>query len=227
MSDSSDSEDGVAKNTKLEEVVAVAAAVAPEERKEYWLALDLERLGPEYAYGVLAIGVCFGTPDGTVLDARAFCGRVPEQSGFDAYCWSSFWSKFPDVLARIDSEAQDDHVLACYRWLCELEAKYGPFGRRHAAQRKLVLLSDNPAYDFGVLGAEIAHLRGRAVARPISEMFDDYVPTDDPGEQLTFASAEQRERVFSYVTAPHDHYPANDATQIFQMRAGIRAVTGK
>lgn len=210
-------------------VPATEVPVAVVKKPKYFLSVDIERVGGAFKYGILAIGVCFGTSDNVVLDSRAFCSRVPDPSGFEPRCYK-FWSEFPDVLARIDTEAaasadQRAPALQFASWLADIEQRYGPFGRAHQSERELRLVSDNPAYDLGVIGQSLSVLVG-GEAKPVAEMFSDYVPTDDPTEQVRFATPEQRAAIDAFVTAPHDHYPANDAKEIYQMRCGIEVVLG-
>lgn len=264
---------------------AAAAAAAEEPVKRYYLAVDIERAGASMGkYGILAIGACFGRDDGTVLATRAFCWNVPQKDGFEPRCWNEFWVNFPQVLERIAAEASQTPMADFLLWVGELEQKYGPFGRQHKTQ-KLSLVSDNPAYDIGIINVEIfklwrgfeqmpllnslrddvkywyndtpicshdPELRERirsafaaldsldAVApaelrhkksleaiekqggRPLAEMFSGYVSTDDPTEQENGLTPEQKARVEAAIKAPHDHWPVNDATQIFERMCAVK-----
>jgi len=60
--------------------------------------------------------------------------------------------------------------------------------------------------------------------KPLSEMFTGYVPCDDPTEVERGLTPAQRARVESFITAPHDHWAVNDATQHFQRWCGVQAV---
>jgi len=192
--------------------------------KRYYLAVDIERSGPEFMRGILAIGACFGTSDGTILLQRAFCAKVPPPEAFEKRCWAEFWVKFPAVLARIDAESVDDPIGDFRTWALALQSKYGPFGRRFKATTEFRLVSDNPAYDIGMMNLEFFK---HGFTHSLAEMFDDYVPTDDPSERVRGLTAEQRARVEALCTAPHDHWPVNDATRIFQQRCAFESVVAK
>ena len=202
------------------------APVAPiaDAPKKYFLAVDIERVGPDFKYGILAIGACFGTSDGTIIEQRAFCAKVPPAENFDPKCWSEFWSKYPEVLKRINGAATGAPITLFHHWLLELQIRFGPFGRKHKDKVNFKLVSDNPAYDIGMINLEFFKL---GLTRSMAEMFDDYVPTDDPSEQVRAMTADQKKRVDAFIKAPHDHWPVNDATQIFQQRCGIAAVLDK
>lgn len=197
--------------------------VAREEVPTYYLAVDIERVGAGFHYGILAVGACFGKSNGTIIEQPAFCSKVPPQEGFDPVCWSTFWHKFPKTLERIDKEAIPNHIEALHTWLLNLETKYGPFGRKHKDKVVLRLLSDNPAFDIGMINLEF---NKAGLPRPMAEMWDDYVPTDDPTEQVRGLTEEQMVVVNSFITCENNHWPVDDATRIFQMRCGITAVLG-
>ena len=203
--------------------VPLVSTTAPPV-KRYYLAVDIERSGPEFTRGILAIGACFGTSDGTILLQRAFCAKVPTPEAFEKRCWVEFWVKFPAVLARIDAESVDDPIGDFRTWALALQSKYGPFGRRFKATTEFRLVSDNPAYDIGMMNLEFFK---HGFTHSLAEMFDDYVPTDDPSERVRGLTAEQRARVEALCTAPHDHWPVNDATRIFQQRCAFESVVAK
>jgi len=202
-------------------VPLVTTTAPPPPAKRYYLAVDIERTGPEFSRGILAIGACFGTADGTILLQRAFCAKVPPVEAFEQRCWSEFWTKFPAVLARIDAESVDDPIGDFRAWALALQSKYGPFGRRFKTTTEFRWVSDNPAYDVGMINLEFFK---RGFTHSLAEMFDDYVPTDDPSERVRMLNAALKARVAARCTAPHDHWPVNDATQIFQQRCALDAV---
>ncbi len=217
MSDNEEREGGGAeKKAKIE-----PSADAP---KEIYIAVDIERVGASFKYGILAIGACVGFSNGVIIEKRMFASKVPPKEGFEprTYDW---WQQFPDVLQHINNHAEPDHIRKFHAWLLELDRVWGPFGRDNVGKVKARLVSDNPAYDIGVINLEFYKLFGDE-AKPMAEMFSaGYVPTDDPTEQEAFLSAAQHEFVEAFITAPHDHNPENDATQIYQRRCGLRALT--
>jgi hypothetical protein len=228
--------------------------------RELLLAVDIERKGKHFHHGILAIGACFGDSDGNILEQRAFCSKVPPKDEFEKRTWDEFWSKYPEVLSRIDAAAVPDAIGAFKTWVLELEKKHGPFGRKHKDKVKFKLVSDNPAYDIGMINLELFKTEIAAVVREIleddfvgcggqhwdnwedlgpdplhklrtigkgsalAEIFDDYVPTDDPSEQICHMTPAQKQLVEGHVTAVHDHWPVSDATHIYQERCGIKRV---
>lgn len=186
--------------------------------KEYLLAIDIECSGPQLGRQIMAIGVVFGMPDGTVIQKRSFCGNVPPSDEFDPDTWK-FWSQFPDILARIQAQAVPDHERAFNNWLEALNIIYGPFGRN--GKPKLRLLSDNPGYDLAKIAVRLRDLYGPD-AKLVAEMFG-YMPTSDPSEQEELATDEQRTLINSYKKSEHNHEPSDDALFIFQNYLGVQA----
>ena len=189
--------------------------------KRYILAVDLERTGPSFRYGVWAIGACFGTDDGTILETVIGSKAAMDERDYDPKTWDEFWSKLPDIRNRINSFAVDNHMRLFHQWLEALETRYGPFGRKHTSKVKLSLASDNPGYDFGHLMVEF---RKHGYEHGVAEMFDDYVSTDDPSEQENGLMPDERKEAVKMITAGHTHDPLDDAIVIFQHLCGIRRV---
>lgn len=189
------------------------------EKPEYLLAVDIECTGPQLGRPILAIGAVFGTID-RVLVKRSFCGAVPPPGEFDPDTWK-FWSQFPDILKRINDQAEDKHEMHFWHWLHGLEIIYGPFGRGPKAEAKLRLVSDNPGYDLAKIAVRFYALMGDN-AKLMSEMFT-YAPTSDPTEQQELATPEQLELIKSFITAPHSHEPCDDALGIYQNYQGVQA----
>jgi hypothetical protein len=197
----------------------VAKTELPAE--EYFLAFDIERVGSAKKYGVLAVGTCFGTRDGEVIEKRAFCGKVPPPEGFDASTLK-FWSGFPDVLKQIDEQAVDNHMHVLHAYLVQLEQRFGPFGK--GCKNKLRLVSDNPGYDALWCATMFFELFGDD-GKTISEMFTAYVPTDDPSEQQRFLFPSERRAVEEYAEkVAHTHFPSEDAEQHFLRQCALETV---
>jgi len=189
--------------------------------KRYILAVDIERTGPAFRYGVWSIGACFGTDDGTILETFISSKTAVDEKDYDPETWTEFWSKLPVIRERVNSFAVEDHIREFHVWLEALETRYGPFGRKHTSKVKLSLASDNPGYDFGHLMVEF-HKHG--YERGVAEMFSDYVSTDDPSEQENGLIPDEREEAKKFITAGHTHDPLDDAIAIFQHLCGIRRV---
>jgi len=189
-------------------------------RGRLYLSVDIECEGKEHERGILAIGMVLGTGDGRVLATRAFCGRA-SPFGIDERTWKEFWIKYQHVLERIASEAVDDHIGAMYNWLVSLEKLFGPFGRSNKHNVDLHIVSDNPAYDIGRINLE---LYKRGYRTSLAEMFKDYVPTDDPTEQIRGLTADRRAQVKTWIKTPHTHWPVDDAMRTYEQRCGVEAV---
>jgi hypothetical protein len=208
--------ESISRQTMSESPKKVAKTANKPE--EYFLAIDIESCGKG---DILAIGATFGKKDGTVIESRAFCSKPPSTpAGYDKHTWEEFWINHPQILARIDAEAIEDHIGVFHDWLLGLEKIYGPFGRRHREEVHLRLITDNAAYDLGEIDT---HFKPR-FGHGIKHMFDDYVPDDNPTEQERFLLPKERELVESMITAVHDHYPAHDSLQDFQRQCALELV---
>jgi hypothetical protein len=206
------------KKQKTSDVIDPLADVPSRGKEYYFLAVDIESCGKN---DILAIGLVFGKRTGEVLEKHAFCAKPPlSQSGFDKETWNQFWKHHPDILARIDAASTEDPIKEFYEMVVRIDLKYGPFGRKHKDVAELRLVSDNPAYDIGLIDYHLIQRFGKK----LNACFSDYVPTDDPTEQETFLLPEEKKIVSAWCTTEHDHFPSNDAEQIFQRRCGIAQV---
>ncbi len=196
-----------------------AAPLAPA--KQYVCSFDIERAGKQFKWSTFAVGVCFGTLNGTMLKKEIFACPITPEVDFEPRCWHTFWIKYPEVLAEIAKYTTTNHLRKLHDWLVNLEREYGPFGRKHEDTVKFRWCSDNPQYDGGALSREFGALGYDTL---LSEMFDDYVSTDDPTEQEAALTKKQQALVESLLTSPHDHNPHNDAAQIFQRLCAVKLV---
>jgi hypothetical protein len=197
--------------------------VARIEPRKYLLSMDCERKGKQSKHGVWAVGVVFGLQNGTVLESRAFCSKA-EPSDFDPETLEWALKAMPEAMARINNEAISNHMRALFDYLMDLQTRYGPFGRKHKDTVHLRFCSDNPAYDMHWISTEFHKMFGDE-STTVAEMFDDYCPTDDPTEQERFLLPEERRYVEDCVKrVPHDHYPLNDAMQIYVRQCALEVV---
>lgn len=199
---------------------------AVDDVPEYGLSLDVEMAGPELNRELLAIGAVFGKKDGTIIKQAAFCSRVPSPLEFNQLTWSEFWVKHQSILMRIDSAATDNPIQEFNNWVLDLEKQYGPFGRKHKQKVRFNLITDNPGCDIGRINVALM-LKVDPKHPGLAEMFDDYVSTDDPTEQIKGMHPQQVRDANQFVTAPHDHWPVNDATETFQLWCGVKRVLGE
>lgn len=215
--DRSEGADREPKRAKTEAVSASSVIETPE----YGLSIDVEMAGPEMNRDLLAIGATFGKKDGTIIKQADFCSRVPKPEEFHPRTWNEFWVNHQEILKRIDAAAVAKPIREFDKWLRDLEKEYGPFGRKHKQKVRFSLISDNPGCDIGRINA--AFMRLVDPAHPgLADMFDDYVETDDPTEQIKGMNLRQAAEANRTVTALHDHWPVNDATETFQLWCGVK-----
>lgn len=194
---------------------SLCVGVRPVSRGLY-LSIDIERASPDFSSPILAIGVCFGRDDGTILEQRAFCHSVPPRDEFEPSC-SAFWAQHEAVLARIDAEAVPTPIRDFHAWLVQCEKKYGPFGRKHQDKTKLVIVTDC-AYDLAHIAVAFDRL---SLRRGVQEMFDDYVSHADPTERIRGLPAKTRAEIEAQLRTPHDHWPVNDATRTYELMVEV------
>lgn len=185
------------------------------ELSHVYVSIDIETISPDYSVPIAAVGLVVGDEKGNVLDRRAFCHKYNEAQ-MDSET-KKFWDQFPYVLERIRAEAVADPMAELHTYLVNLEKKYGPFGRKHKDRVEFKWLCDNPGFDISRINSEFKD-RGW---RPLAEMFDDYVSTDDPSEQMRGLTPMQKNRVDSYVKTPHTHWPVDDAEETYEQYIGI------
>ena len=200
------------KRAKTETVGSVSASaqtassVTTDEIPEYGLSVDVEMAGPELNRDLLAIGVTFGSKDGTIIKQAAFCSRVPKPEEFHPRTWSEFWVKHQPILERINAAATDNPIQEFNDWVRDLEKQYGPFGRKHKQKVRFNLITDNPGCDIGRINVALM-LKVDPKHPGLAEMFDDYASTEDPTEQVKGMTPDQVREANRLVTAPHDHWP--------------------
>jgi len=185
---------------------------------EVLCSIDIERAGPALQYGILMIGVCVGLGNGTVLEKAAFCWKIKaERENFDATTWDEFWCKHVDVLERIYANATDNPLGEFVAFMQRLEAKHGPFGRKHKKKVNFRFCGDNLPYDLGHISIAMAKAGHRF---HVQEMFDDYVSACDPTERLRLMTPARRASITRECKAPHDHWAVNDATRNYELMVG-------
>jgi hypothetical protein len=194
----------------------------PLKPTSYVLAVDLERTGPGFSYGIWEIGACFGLPDGTILDRAAFATNKTDIIDYDPDTWETFWKAMPEVRKAINAIAVPQHIRAFRDWLLQLEEMYGPFGKGYPT--KLMLVSDNPAYDFGHI---MVAFNNEGFERGVAEMFAGYVTTSDPSEQEHGLTNAEKSEASAFISATHTHDALDDATAIFQHYCGVKSVLAK
>jgi len=202
------------------------------------IAFDIECTGAQapFQHAIAAVGFCVALVDKKkksphIVEKKRFTFKVhPHQ--FEERCMTQFWNTLPDKVRGDLLEGKDplhpptDTIHNVYAFL----KYYTDFYNKKIRDRdsmKLVWLTDNPAYDAGILNAALAS-HGY---QPLHLIADRYVGITDsgsikrvisqridlPGEtgssdhtwevyrDLYFRIGKETEHV------PHDHYPENDA----------------
>lgn len=184
-------------------------------------AVDIEAAGPRPEYPIIAIGARVGYADGTVIASRKFCQSIPREK-FEKKCWDDFWVNNMKSLEIIEKESAKTSKLGIirefYKFLFDIEQVHGPFGRKHRDEVIFRLVSDNPVYDIGSINDEFIKC---GIDRKMAEMFSDYVPTDDPSEQIACLTPSQLKFVKSFVKTEHTHDPEDDAAGIYELWCGV------
>lgn len=201
--------------------------------EKYYLAIDIEKAGDKFIDPILMIGCCLGDASGNVIESKAFCGPVPEPKEFDQRCWTEFWSKNLSILERIKDTAQKEGVVlksqmidAFMNYYYELDNRYGPFTR--SGNKRLILLSDNPAYDITAI--DQALLMQTVNVKSGKEVGNEYVfplrytksgqynRVSDPSEMSSALPNKKSKEILDMVkkVSTHDHWAENDAITIYK-----------
>lgn len=212
-----------------------------QKKKKFFLAIDTEQIGKNFKYPIIAIGAVFGDDEGNIIRTGIFCSKVPDAmmqavakgeklkddapelqgDTFEQACFNDFWLNHKEILVKINDAADGDCVTKFRDWLLKLEQDFGKFGRKFKKTVDFKLVSNNPGYDISKINCEFFR---RGFEFPVQEMFSDYVSVSDPSQQIQHIETAQRVDLLEYVTAQHDHWPLNDATQIYQIMCGIEMV---
>ena len=190
--------------------------------KQIVCAVDIEAAGPRPEFPIIAIGVVIGDEKGNVIAKRKFCNAVPRDQ-FEKKCWDEFWSKNIASLeiiekATAESSTYSGMIHDFHQFLFGFQLRHGPFGRKHQNTVKFRFVSDNPAYDIGSINLEFYKC---GINCSLATMFDDYVPTDDPSEQVACLTPSQSAFVNSFVKTKHTHDPEDDAAEIYELWCGV------
>lgn len=200
---------------------------------KYYLALDIEKAGDRFCDPILMIGCCLGDVNGKVIESKAFCGPIPKEEDFDQRCWTEFWSKNLDILERIRETAKNNNVETkeqmidnFMNYYYSLDTRFGPFTR--AGPRRLILLSDNPAFDISSIDQALitqteASLKGfnkgNQYVFPLRyTKSGQYNRVEDPSERSGGLTNKKSKEIMNRVKqmTPHDHWAENDAIGIYK-----------
>jgi len=191
---------------------------------KFYLALDIEKAGDRFCDPILMIGCCLGDATGRIIETRAFCGPVPDEETFDQRCWTEFWMKNLNILQRIRDTAKNEGVTTIEQMMdnfmnyyYDLDQRFGPFTR--AGNRRLILLSDNPAFDISSIDQALITYRGQKYTFPLRyTKSGEYNRVSDPSEMSSSLTNKKAKEILEKVKlmTPHDHWAENDAIGIYQ-----------
>lgn len=108
-----------------------------------YLAIDVEKVDDGQGAAIVAFGACLGDAHGKVLQTASWYPAMPSYAKFGERCKAEFWDKHVGLYESFAARARPAaEVYAEFRcWLDALELQYP----------KIVILSDNPAYDLGAI----------------------------------------------------------------------------
>lgn len=192
-----------------------------ETRQLYYLTLSTVRLSNDLDAPVMAIGACFGSSDGKVLHSRIFC--TTPHTDADKEAWRLFWRSQEWIVQRMQNVATENHILAFRTWLVELQATYGFVGRNstNASAPLLHFVSENPIYDMGGVNSEFVKLGHK---KPLALFYDDFVPTDDPKQQMCGLRESARRSVRAAAKCQKSSWPVHMAKRSFQRMCKIHSI---
>ncbi len=205
----------------------------PKER--LFIALDIEKDGPLLSHPTTAIGMVWGDDYGTVFGYNTWFLK-PEATAdgmlvadMDPDTKTEFWDKYPEVRKVIES-----------RWKPmrqELEAfaqHYDRLLQNFKESRKIVLLTDNAAFDIGNIDylLQVTGVRNKIPLKntnfrdPTGRIVKEYVSSEDPSSAF-LPEDEKREcdlaassQAITYSIMSKDptlvggkHFPAYDALE--------------
>lgn len=193
-----------------------------EAKEKVLFAVDIEGSGASVSKnGIVAIGWCVGDLKGNVLEKRRVSVKLQNRL-FEPRCVNQYWTK-PEQAAQLQvflREAVDPYeaIRLFMSAVDSFEDKYD-----------VTILSDNPAYDIAWLNSYIDTFLGRnpllyqkdqttyrGVAEPKAWAMSRKMRAQ-PSGSWSFnmdkynAGLEDLKR-----TAPHDHWPENDAEAILR-----------
>jgi len=204
----------------------VSSVVAKPEDVVMLIGFDIESTGARAPmdHDVVAVGFCiclclpWNPQSVCVADRRRYTIKVQNEDRFEERCKREFWDMVkPEVrdalLHGADPEHQPVEAGVAFQVMHEYLVQFTTAARDMGT--KVMWITDNPAYDAGILNACFAkeHLQ------PLHLLSGQYIGITDCGEVRRVAK-----RCFpSSITAPleeaikgmkrrtHDHYPENDA----------------
>jgi hypothetical protein len=188
------------------------------------LSVDIETSGCNVVeHGILAIGYCVGDLDGNVLFKDRINMMLDDGCYFEERCVKEFWSKYPDVLKTIQTDAVGPHVgiRAFVDFVYDLEEQYD-----------LIIISDNPVFDIGFLNYYMAkYLKVRPLSYTSTGSYRPIFDTDCYTRGVLRSNYDDLWTYDSNVIKAlgielqpnilHNHLPENDAEYVYFLHIAV------
>ena len=187
-----------------------------KKRFPLFITVDIEKAGCELQHPILAIGFCLASFEDGMIEKKTFCLKPEPWQTFEPRCKTEFWAHQEVLLKRIEAEALPAplQIRNVERYLKEIEERFS------SEYPMLVLLSDNPEFDLGNINHNLYLYAGRRPMRYTSETFSyKYRWVEDPCSRLQALSFYEIYRDKINNLCVHDHWPENDAENIFWQQA--------
>lgn len=169
-------------------------------------AIDIETSGPSVLKnGILAIGICVGDLQGNVIKKIRINFELDEKKEFDNICYDNFWSKphKQKVLTVLKKNClKEDIAIAKFVSIIDdLDSKYS-----------MVMISDNPAFDFYFINYYLElYLSRKPIHYALGRHYRNLIDT-----KSTLKALGKKYQDFVFLGVKHDHFPENDAEYIFK-----------
>jgi len=169
-----------------------------------------------------------------VFDKQGKIVLVPDDYGsYDKDTWDNFWAtdKVCDFVRR-DLLIPASHIIDDSPVWREIRDQVDHYVKTVPAPGKVVIVSDNPAFDIGVIDAHL-----RLVSAPDRQWSLLYIPKGDTGYTYSSIGSPntawklRQKGVLSYddvkLDTTHSHYPEDDALSIAKDYASFITTYGR
>ncbi len=187
--------------------------------KKTYISFDIESAGANFENPILQVGVAWGS-DSDNIQTRSWCFDHPD-GPFEKRCVDEFWVHHKDILERIQKEAKASGRTVDEQW-----KNFATFMDDLYKTHKLVLVSDNPAYDISMIDYELrsrklksSGLRFSPYPKP-----NTYLPVHDPTERIKGLDNDKANVIREAVNkiAKHTHWAADDALNILLLEFAVQ-----
>jgi hypothetical protein len=155
-----------------------------------------------------AIGIHVGTKQGKTLLKRKWWIKV-DASRISKRCKEEFWDKNPELWKEYEENARDEkeQILSFVECYDSLSKTFG------VPEKKIELISDNPAFDYGLLTRLVEKHTNRYPLRYTTD--GKYRSINDIGEVAWYIGISDIVKEGSGSIQVHDHSPDDDAENIW------------